>query len=113
MACQFVFPAAIYTFGPTFRAKLVGKRCILHNIQMFEELYDYYSRGSSYFVTPGAVESLRRIRSAGALTVVGPLGPEFVFAFPNAFVFNGCPPQCLLQPDTCCSCQFLQASAQR
>lgn len=41
-----------------------------HPYQMFEELYDYYARGSSYFVTPGAAESLRRIRAAGALTVL-------------------------------------------
>lgn len=42
----------------------------LHNRQMFEELYDYYARGSSYFVTPGAAESLRRIRAAGVSTRV-------------------------------------------
>ncbi|KAL4425845.1 hypothetical protein ABPG75_009861 [Micractinium tetrahymenae] len=40
------------------------------NDQMFEELYDYYARGSSYFVTPGAPESLRRIRAAGIRTAV-------------------------------------------
>ena len=33
---------------------------------MFECIYEYYSRGDSYFVTPGAAESIARIRAAGA-----------------------------------------------
>lgn len=35
--------------------------------EMFEELYDYYARGTSYFLMPGAAESLQRIRNAGGV----------------------------------------------
>ncbi|KAL4445769.1 hypothetical protein ABPG77_008968 [Micractinium sp. CCAP 211/92] len=56
--------------GRPFWRHIVFESTACCNEQMFEELYDYYARGSSYFVTPGAVESLRRIRSAGVWTVV-------------------------------------------
>jgi len=32
---------------------------------LLQELYEYYSRGTSYFLMPGAAESLQRIRNAG------------------------------------------------
>lgn len=36
-------------------------------LQVFEEIYDYYARGEAWNLSPGAVESLERIRAAGEL----------------------------------------------
>lgn len=42
----------------------------LRSEEMFEEVYEYYARGSSYALMPGAADALARIRSRGIKTAV-------------------------------------------
>lgn len=37
---------------------------------LFEEIYEYYARAAAWFVSPGACESLARLRAAGYRTAV-------------------------------------------
>jgi FMN phosphatase YigB (HAD superfamily) len=56
--------------GRPFWRHIVTKSTGCCSEEMFEELYDYYAKGSSYELMQGAAESLQRIRNAGIKTAI-------------------------------------------
>ena len=62
--------------GRPFWRHIVRESTGCESHECFEAIFDYYSQGDAYFVTAGAVESLQRIRSQGALRgEAGEAGP--------------------------------------
>ncbi|EFN57693.1 hypothetical protein CHLNCDRAFT_11558, partial [Chlorella variabilis] len=56
--------------GRQFWREIVRRSTGCSSEALFETLYDHYSRGDAYFVTPGAVEAIHRIRARGLKTAV-------------------------------------------
>jgi REG-2-like HAD superfamily hydrolase len=49
--------------GKPFWRSVVSHATQCNNEELFEEIYEYYARGDAWFVSPGAVEALHRIKT--------------------------------------------------